>query len=154
MGRWGCITVWRLRSGDMLRGVSCVACGDRERLLMICRRWILWYHLHHQGIVAQGRGEWPFPLIVTCLTPLSQSKSGELFNNFVSGAIGGAVGTMINTPCKCCPRTISVRILTLYCSRRCQVTYSDALYRRMVRFRHNVTPRPYSYLVIGLSPRC
>lgn len=28
-----------------------------------------------------------------------QSKSGELFNNFVSGAIGGAVGTMLNTPC-------------------------------------------------------
>jgi hypothetical protein len=31
---------------------------------------------------------------------MCQSKSGELFNNFVSGAIGGAVGTMINTPCK------------------------------------------------------
>lgn len=31
--------------------------------------------------------------------PCVQSKSGELFNNFVSGAIGGAVGTMLNTPC-------------------------------------------------------
>ncbi|KAJ9121237.1 hypothetical protein QFC24_004912 [Naganishia onofrii] len=30
--------------------------------------------------------------------PKAESKSGELFNNFVSGAIGGAVGTMINTP--------------------------------------------------------
>jgi hypothetical protein len=28
-----------------------------------------------------------------------QSKSGELFNNFVSGAIGGAIGTALNTPC-------------------------------------------------------
>jgi hypothetical protein len=45
---------------------------------------------------------------------LSQSKSGELFNNFVSGAIGGAVGTMINTPCAFLPGMILEHSLTTY----------------------------------------
>jgi len=35
---------------------------------------------------------------IRSLLPKAQSKSGELFNNFVSGAIGGAIGTALNTP--------------------------------------------------------
>lgn len=35
---------------------------------------------------------------VKSMLPKAESKSGELFNNFVSGAIGGAVGTALNTP--------------------------------------------------------
>lgn len=30
--------------------------------------------------------------------PAATTKRGELLNNFVSGAIGGTVGTIINTP--------------------------------------------------------
>jgi hypothetical protein len=63
---------------------------------------------------------------------LPQSKSGELFNNFVSGAIGGAVGTMINTPCKSSRALDASGRSLCHRSRRCQVTYSDALHRRMV----------------------
>lgn len=29
-----------------------------------------------------------------------QSKTREVFNNFISGSIGGCLGTMVNTPCK------------------------------------------------------
>ncbi|SDA02478.1 BZ3501_MvSof-1269-A2-R1_Chr12-3g03622 [Microbotryum saponariae] len=35
---------------------------------------------------------------VRALMPKAENKSGELFNNFVSGAIGGFVGTAFNTP--------------------------------------------------------
>jgi solute carrier family 25 2-oxodicarboxylate transporter 21 len=52
----------------------------------------------------------PLPRSLT----LSQSKSGELFNNFVSGAIGGAVGTMINTPCAFLRGMILENSLTSY----------------------------------------
>lgn len=37
---------------------------------------------------------------VKSMLPKAESKSGELFNNFVSGAVGGAVGTALNTPCE------------------------------------------------------
>ncbi|KAM0747790.1 mitochondrial carrier [Meredithblackwellia eburnea MCA 4105] len=35
---------------------------------------------------------------VKALMPKAETKSAELFNNFVSGAIGGFVGTVFNTP--------------------------------------------------------
>lgn len=35
---------------------------------------------------------------IRSLLPKAESKSGELFNNFVSGSIGGAIGTALNTP--------------------------------------------------------
>lgn len=51
-------TFWRHVTWSELRCFE-----DGERLLMICRRWILWYHLHHQGFAAQGRGELPSSLL-------------------------------------------------------------------------------------------
>ncbi|TFY76577.1 hypothetical protein EWM64_g7433 [Hericium alpestre] len=35
---------------------------------------------------------------VKALMPKTESQSGELFNNFLSGSIGGFIGTAINTP--------------------------------------------------------
>ncbi|KAG7532284.1 hypothetical protein FFLO_03679 [Filobasidium floriforme] len=35
---------------------------------------------------------------IRSLLPKAESKSGELFNNFLSGSVGGAIGTVLNTP--------------------------------------------------------
>jgi len=35
---------------------------------------------------------------IKSLLPKSKTKSGELWNNFISGSIGGCVGTILNTP--------------------------------------------------------
>ena len=40
----------------------CASGSGRRWLIPMCRRWLLWYHLHHQGLDAQGRGE-------SCRTP-------------------------------------------------------------------------------------
>lgn len=37
---------------------------------------------------------------IRALLPKATSKSGELTNNFISGSIGGAIGTVLNTPCE------------------------------------------------------
>ena len=37
---------------------------------------------------------------IRSLLPKAESKSGELFNNFLSGSVGGAIGTALNTPCE------------------------------------------------------
>lgn len=36
---------------------------------------------------------------VRALMPKPQGKGQELRNNFISGCIGGTVGTVLNTPC-------------------------------------------------------
>lgn len=66
------------------------------------------------------------------LTPrAAQTKSGELANNFISGAVGGFVGTAVNTPCAFTPCSLSwSHPLTHPCfsSRRRQVS-SPELYQ-------------------------
>lgn len=74
---------------------------------MLCQaryleRRVLWLHLPGPGSHAQGSGmrlgpSTRRPFILTY--PFAQTKSGELANNFISGAVGGFVGTAVNTPC-------------------------------------------------------
>ncbi|KNZ54662.1 hypothetical protein VP01_288g7 [Puccinia sorghi] len=37
---------------------------------------------------------------IRAMMPKADSKTREVFNNFISGSIGGCLGTMVNTPCK------------------------------------------------------
>ncbi|KAJ3756845.1 mitochondrial carrier [Lentinula raphanica] len=48
----------------------------------------LWWNGGYFGCIFQVRA----------LLPEAKTKQGTLFNNFVSGAVGGLVGTMLNTP--------------------------------------------------------
>lgn len=48
--------------------------------------------------VAQGRGEIVHFFYEYVMERQLQTPQGQLFNNFVSGSVGGFVGTALNTP--------------------------------------------------------
>lgn len=66
-------------------------------------------HLPSQSAPSEGRGA---PITSPARLPADsdalQTKSAELFNNFVSGAVGGFVGTAVNTPCELPRRCLPV----------------------------------------------
>lgn len=85
-------------------------------------------HLPSPGSHAQGRGTSPLLHARSHAADAlrRQTKSAELFNNFVSGAIGGFVGTALNTPCTRLTLALASRsLIPSLCSRRGQISRSE-----------------------------
>lgn len=40
---------------------------------------------------------------IKALLPKTTDKKSEMLNNLAAGTVGGFIGTVINTPCKCRP---------------------------------------------------
>jgi hypothetical protein len=67
----------------------------------LVERRLLRVHFSGTGLTTQSRGVFDFiaarylGLLINCVV---QSQQAQLMNNFISGAVGGFVGTALNTP--------------------------------------------------------